>query len=217
KPYLALAAALASHLGAAAPFTGGNPKGCAALPFPLYIVEVLVFGYTQLFLSRRNPASPLPLLPRCLAKPCLETSSLHRHHAVVLLQLFPNLSLLLAGSRCRRRHRAARVPRDVAVYDEMPEPRWVISMGSCANGGGYYHYSYSVVRGCDRIVPIDIYVRGCPPTAEALLYVVLHLHKKNNRHKDFLHWWTKRCTMEMVPDRGSSGLQIEGAPIETDR
>ncbi|KAF2848011.1 NADH-ubiquinone oxidoreductase 20 kDa subunit mitochondrial precursor [Plenodomus tracheiphilus IPT5] len=77
------------------------------------------------------------------------------------------------------------------VYDQMPDPRWVISMGSCANGGGYYHYSYSVTRGCDRIVPVDIYVPGCPPTAEALMYGIFQLQKKMRHTKITRMWYRK--------------------------
>jgi NADH-quinone oxidoreductase subunit B len=66
------------------------------------------------------------------------------------------------------------------VYQQMPEPKWVIAMGACASSGGFYR-AYHVVQGVDEIVPVDVYVPGCPPTPEGLIYSILELKKAIER------------------------------------
>ena len=125
------------------------------------------------------------LWPMTFGLACCAIEMMHAYNARYDLEQFgimprpsPRQSdlMIVAGTLCNKMGPALR-----KVYDQMAEPRWVLSMGSCANGGGYYHYSYSVVRGCDRVVPVDVYVPGCPPTAEALVYGLLQVRNKIER------------------------------------
>jgi len=77
---------------------------------------------------------------------------------------------------------ASRVKR---LYDQMPEPKYVISMGSCSNSGGLFSYAYSVLKGIDKMVPVDVYIPGCPPRPEALTEALLAIQKRI-RHEKYL-------------------------------
>ena len=91
------------------------------------------------------------------------------------------------------------VPQIVRMYNQMAEPKYVLSMGACATGGGPFKEGYNVVSGIDKLLPVDVYVPGCPPTPQALLNGLLKLHEKMEKQSIRTVSWYKKDAGEAIP------------------
>ena len=155
---------------------GGNTP--AEAPFERVLPNAVVCKSNELFaLARKSSLWTLSFGLACCA---IEMMGAHMsHHDLdrfgVVTWPSPRQSdvMIVAGTVVKKM--ADPIKR---LYEQMPDPKWVIAMGSCATNGGPYYRSYSVVMGVDHLIPVDVYVPGCPPRPEALIFGILELQKK---------------------------------------
>ena len=91
------------------------------------------------------------------------------------------------------------IPNIVRLYNQMPEPKYVVAMGACASGGGPFKEGYNVVAGVDRYIPVDVYIPGCPPTPQALLHGLITLQRKIDTQSIKTVRWYRKEALEAVP------------------
>jgi NADH-quinone oxidoreductase subunit B len=150
--------------------------------------------------SRRNSVWPLVFGLACCAIEMICTAASRFDLARFGMEVFratPRQAdlMIVSGTVTKKM-----IPTIVMLYNQMPEPRYVLSMGACANGGGPFKEGYNVLDGVDKLIPVDVYVPGCPPTPQALIHGLITLQQKIDQQSILTApWYRKDTPGEMVP------------------
>ena len=149
--------------------------------------------------SRRNSCWPMMFGLACCAIEMICTAAsrydLSRFGMEVMRPSARQADLMIVSGTVTKKM----VPQIVRLYNQMPEPKYVLAMGACASGGGPFKEGYSVVSGMDKYVPVDVYVPGCPPTPQALLHGLITLQKKIDGQSIMTVPWYQKGPSEPIP------------------
>ncbi|MEW5989369.1 MAG: NADH-quinone oxidoreductase subunit NuoB [Chloroflexota bacterium] len=150
--------------------------------------------------ARRNSVWPMVFGLACCAIEMICTAASRYDLARFGMEVFratPRQSdlMIVSGTVTKKM-----IPTIVRLYNQMPEPRYVLAMGACASGGGPFKEGYNVLDGVDKLLPVDVYVPGCPPTPQALIHGLIALQEKIDQQSiRTVAWYQKGSPAEFVP------------------
>ncbi|UCG24945.1 MAG: NADH-quinone oxidoreductase subunit NuoB [Chloroflexota bacterium] len=182
--------------------TVGTDKPTSDIPVPEDLSDnIFITSLDKIYnWSRRNSLWPMGFGLACCAIEMICTAASRYDLARFGMEVFratPRQAdlMIVSGTVTKKM-----IPTIVRLYNQMPEPRYVLSMGACANGGGPFKEGYNVLDGIDKLVPVDVYVPGCPPTPQALINGLITLQEKIDQQSiRSVPWYRKDTPAEFIP------------------